>query len=66
MLSLLGSEMNLKGYVFRPFYLFFGLLCVSSLLIFLGLVYVFLYIKNTLLKYIKELTADRDKYFNKI
>jgi hypothetical protein len=65
MLSLLGSEINLKGYVFRPLYLVFGLLCVSMLLIFLGLVYVILYTKNTLLNCFKELTADRDKWLNK-
>jgi len=65
MLSLLGSEMNFKGYVFRPLYLVFGFLCVSMLLIFLGLVYVILYTKNTLLNCFKELIADRDKWLNK-
>lgn len=58
MMSLLGSEINLKGYVFRPFYLIFGLLSLSTLLIFLGLVYVILYVKNTLVNTLNNIKKD--------
>jgi len=64
-MSLLGSEFDIKGFSIRPFYLILGLLSLSTLLICLGLVYVFLVFKNTLGNVINELRADRDKWLNK-
>ena len=47
-MSLLGSEMNLKGYIFKPFYLLLGVLYFITLLALLGSLYVVLYIRDTL------------------
>jgi hypothetical protein len=55
MLSLLGSEINIKGYIFKPFYLLLGVLYFVSLLSLLGALYVILFIRTTLEKAIKDI-----------
>jgi hypothetical protein len=62
MLSLLGSEMNLKGYIFKPFYLILGVLYFIVLLALLGCLYVVLYIRNTLEIILKDIEKNRNKY----
>lgn len=47
--SLLGIEMSLNGYEFKPFILILGILLFITLSIPLMLVYCYLYIKNTLI-----------------
>lgn len=62
MLSLLGSEMNIKGYIFKPFYLLLGVLYFITLLALLGTLYIVLYIRNTLEITLKQLEKNRKKY----
>jgi hypothetical protein len=62
MLSLLGSEMNFKGYIFKPFYLILGVLYFIVLLALLGCLYVVLYIRNTLEIILKDIEKNRNKY----
>lgn len=64
MLSLLGSEMNIKGYIFKPFYLILGVLYFITLLALLGTLYVVLYIRNTLEITLKQLEKNRKKYYS--
>jgi hypothetical protein len=64
MMSLLGSEMNFKGYIFKPFYLILGVLYFVTLLMLLGSLYVILYIRNTLEIVLKDLEKNRKKYKN--
>lgn len=64
MLSLLGSEMNIKGYIFKPFYLLLGVLYFITLLALLGTLYVVLYIRNTLEITLKQLEKNRKKYYS--
>ena len=59
--SLLGIEMSLNGYEFKPFILLLGILLFIGLSIPLLLVYCLLYIKFTLLN-----TYDNIKKNNKI
>jgi hypothetical protein len=63
MLSLLGSEMNIKGYIFKPFYLLLGVLYFIILLSLLGTLYVVLYLRNTLEITLKQLEKNRKKYY---
>ena len=63
MLSLLGSEMNIKGYIFKPFYLLLGVLYFITLLSLLGTLYVVLYLRNTLEITLKQLEKSRKKYY---
>ena len=63
-MSLLGSEMNFKGYIFKPFYLILGVLYFVTLLMLLGSLYVILYIRNTLEIVLKDLEKNRKKYKN--
>jgi len=63
MLSLLGSEMNIKGYIFKPFYLCLGVLYFITLLALLGTLYIVLYIRNTLEITLKQLEKNRKKYY---
>jgi hypothetical protein len=62
MLSLLGSEMNLKGYIFKPFYLILGVLYFIVLLSLLGALYIMLYIRNTLEITLNNIEKNRKKY----
>jgi hypothetical protein len=62
MLSLLGSEINLKGYIFKPFYLFLGILYFMVLLALLGTLYGMLLLRNTLEIILKDIEKNRNKY----
>lgn len=64
MLSLLGSEMNLKGYIFKPFYLLLGVLYFIVLLSLLGCLYGVLYIRNTLEIVLNNIEKNRKKYYS--
>jgi hypothetical protein len=48
MLSLLGSDIHFKGYIFKPFYLLLGVLYFVILLVLLGTLYIVLFLRNTL------------------
>ena len=62
MFSLLGKEMDVKGYVFKPFYLILGVLYFTILLALLGTLYVVLYIRNTLEITLNNIEKNRKKY----
>jgi len=64
-MSCLGKEFDIKGYSIRPFYLILGLLSLSVLLICLGLVYSYYYIKSYLVEYINEVKKERKMWLNK-
>jgi hypothetical protein len=64
MLSLLGSQMNFKGHIFKPFYLILGVLYFIILLLLLGSLYIILYIRNTLEITLKQIDKNRNKYKN--
>jgi hypothetical protein len=64
MMSLLGSQMNLKGYIFKPFYLILGVLYFIILLLLLGSLYTILYIRNTLEITLKQIDKNRKKIKN--
>jgi hypothetical protein len=61
MLSLLGSQMNFKGYIFKPFYLILGVLYFVTLLLLLGSLYILLYLRNTLEITLKQIDKNRKK-----
>ena len=61
-MSLLGIEFDIKGYIFKPFYLLLGLLYFLTLLSLLGALYSLLFIKNTLEKILKDIEKERKKY----
>jgi hypothetical protein len=61
MMSLLGSEMNFKGYIFKPFYLILGVLYFVILLLLLGSLYGMLYLRNTLEIVLKDIDKNRKK-----
>jgi hypothetical protein len=62
MLSLLGSHIDYKGYIFKPFYLLLGVLYFVVLLALLGSLYVILHIRNTLEIVLKDIEKNRKKY----
>ena len=62
MLSLLGSDIHFKGYIFKPFYLLLGVLYFVVLLALLGSLYVVLYIRDTLEIVLKDIEKNRKKY----
>ena len=62
MLSLLGSHIDYKGYIFKPFYLLLGVLYFIVLLSLLGALFVILYIRNTLEITLKDIDKNRKKY----
>jgi hypothetical protein len=64
MLSLLGSQMNFKGYIFKPFYLILGVLYFIILLLLLGSLYTILYIRNTLEITLNNIEKNRKKIKN--
>jgi len=61
--SLLGIEMSLNGYEFKPIILVLGILMFIGLSIPLLLVYGYLYMKYTLLNTIKNI-KNNNKYYN--
>ena len=61
-MSCLGIAFDVKGYIFKPFYLLLGLLYFLTLLSLLGALYVLLFIKNTLEKILKDIEKERNKY----
>ena len=63
-MSLLGMEFDIKGYIYKPFYIILGVLFFLGLLAFLGIVYSYYYIKYTLIEYINEAKKDRLRYKN--
>jgi len=62
MLSLLGSHIDYKGYIFKPFYLLLGVLYFVVLLALLGSLYVILHIRNTLEIVLNNIEKNRKKY----
>jgi len=64
-MSLLGIAFDVKGYMFRPFYLLLGVLYFLLLLSLLGTLYVMLYIRTTLEIVIKDIEKERNKYKRK-
>ena len=62
MLSLLGSHIDYKGYIFKPFYLLLGVLYFVLLLSLLGTLYIVLYIRNTLEILLNNIEKSRKKY----
>jgi len=61
MMSLLGSQMNFKGYIFKPFYLILGVLYFMVLLSLLATLYIILYLRNTLEITLKQIDKNRKK-----
>jgi len=61
-MSLLGIAFDIKGYMFRPFYLLLGVLYFLLLLSLLGTLYIMLYIRNTLEIVVKDIEKERNKY----
>jgi len=62
MLSLLGSDIHFKGYIFKPFYLLLGVLYFVVLLALLGSLYILLYIRDTLEIVLNNIEKERNKY----
>ena len=62
MLSLLGSHIHYKGYIFKPFYLILGVFYFIVLLALLGTLYIALYLRNTLEIILKDIEKNRNKY----
>jgi hypothetical protein len=63
-MSLLGIHFDIKGYIFKPFYLLLGVLYFIILLSLLGCLYMVLFIRNTLEITLKDIEKNRKKYFN--
>jgi hypothetical protein len=61
-MSCLGIAFDIKGYMFRPFYLLLGMLYFLVLLSLLGALYGLLFIKNTLEIVVKDIEKERNKY----
>ena len=61
-MSLLGIAFDVKGYIFKPFYLLMGILYFILLLSLLGTLYAILFIRTTLEKVIKDIENERNKY----
>ena len=61
-MSLLGIEFDIKGYMFRPFYLLLGILYFLLLLSLLGTLYIVLFLRTTLENVIKDIEKERNKY----
>ena len=64
MLSLLGSEMNIKGYIFKPFYLLLGVLYFTILLSLLGTLYIVLFLRDTLEIMLNNIEKNRKNYYS--
>ena len=63
MLSLLGSHIDYKGYIFKPFYLLLGVLYFIVLLSLLGILYMVLFLRNTLEITLNNIEKNRKKYY---
>jgi hypothetical protein len=61
-MSLLGIAFDVKGYIFKPFYLLLGTLYFLTLLSLLGALYIVLLSKSTLEKVVKDIENERNKY----
>jgi hypothetical protein len=61
-MSLLGSHIDIQGYIFKPFYLLLGTLYFIVLLSLLGALYIVLLCKSTLEKVVKDIKKERNKY----
>jgi hypothetical protein len=61
-MSLLGIEFDIRGYIFKPFYLLLGILYFILLMSLLGALYIVLLSKSTLEKAIKDIEKERNKY----
>jgi hypothetical protein len=61
-MSLLGIAFDIKGWIFRPFYLLLGVLYFLLLLSLLGLLYIVLFLRTTLENVIKDIEKERNKY----
>jgi hypothetical protein len=64
-MSLLGIAFDVKGYVFRPFYLVLGVLYFFTLLSLLGTLYFTLFVKNTLENALNDIDKERKRYKRK-
>ena len=64
-MSLLGIAFDVKGYVFRPFYLVLGVLYFFTLLSLLGTLYLTLFVKNTLENVLNDIDKERKRYKRK-
>ena len=64
MLSLLGVHFDIEGYIFKPIYLLLGVFYFMVLLSLLGILYVILYIRDTLEKMVNNIQKERNKWFN--
>ncbi len=61
-MSLLGIDFDIRGYIFKPFYLLLGALYFILLLSLLATLYVVLYIRNTLEITLNNIDKNRKKY----
>jgi len=61
-MSLLGIEFDIKGHIFKPFYLLLGVLYFILLLFLLGTLYTMLFLRDTLEKILKDIKKQRNKY----
>jgi hypothetical protein len=61
-MSLLGIAFDVKGYIFKPFYLLSGILYFILLLSLLGSLYIVLFLRTTLENVIKDIEKERNKY----
>ena len=64
-MSCLGIAFDIKGWIFRPFYLLLGMLYFITLLSLLGTLYIILFLRNTLEKVLKDIENERNKYKRK-
>ena len=64
-MSLLGIEFDIKGYIFKPFYLLLGILYFILLISLLGALCIVLYLRTTLEKVVKNIENERNKYKRK-
>ena len=64
-MSLLGIAFDIKGWIFRPFYLLLGVLYFLLLLSLLGTLYIVLLLRTTLEKAIKDIENERKRYKRK-
>jgi len=61
-MSLLGIEFDVKGYIFKRFFIVLGMLYFIILLALLGCLYMILFIRNTLEIVLKDIEKNRNKY----
>lgn len=64
-MSYLGIAFDIKGYIFKPFYLLLGLLYFLTLLCLLSALYVLLFVKNTLENVLNDIDKERKRYKRK-